>query len=180
MEWRSQRGSGQQRSSWPPTVRWSSRRSGVERKNRRTRRDEDEDEDEDEERQENATQQAPDTTGNFAGTFAVDKANFVNVGKHPYFILEPGYRLRLKHKKATLTITVLDDTKIVDGVETRVVEEREEVNGRLTEVSKNYFAIDKTTNSVYYFGEDVDNYKRGKVVNHGGSWLSGVDGAKFG
>ena len=69
---------------------------------------------------------------------------------------------------------------MVDGVETRVVEEREEKNGQLVEISRNYFAIDKTTNDVYYFGEDVDIYKNGKVVANEGAWLSGVDGAKFG
>ncbi|MHB8969162.1 MAG: hypothetical protein ACYC3X_04340 [Pirellulaceae bacterium] len=136
--------------------------------------------DEDEDDQENANQESSDTVGNSIGTFAIDKANFVNVGKNSYFILEPGYQLVLKDEKATLTITVLNDTKVVDGVETRVVEEREEANDRLTEVSKNYVAIDKTTDSVYYFGEDVDNYKGGKVVNHRGSWLAGVNGAKFG
>jgi hypothetical protein len=79
-----------------------------------------------------------------------------------------------------LTITVLDATKIVDGVETRVVEERETKAGQLAEVSRNYFAISKRTGSVYYFGEDVDEYKDGKVSGHGGSWLAGVDGARFG
>lgn len=157
-------------------VKWS----GAGEQKGKQEQDEDEDEDEDEDVQENANQESLDTTGNFIGTFAVDKANFVNVGKNSYFILEPGYQLVLKDEKATLTITVLNDTKVVDGVETRVVEEREEANDRLTEVSKNYVAIDKTTNSVYYFGEDVDNYKGGKVVNHRGSWLAGVNGAKFG
>jgi hypothetical protein len=33
---------------------------------------------------------------------------------------------------------------------------------------------------VYYFGEDVDVYKNGKITGHGGSWLSGVKGATFG
>jgi hypothetical protein len=35
---------------------------------------------------------------------------------------------------------VLDETKTVDGVETRIVEERETVNGKPIEVSRNYFA----------------------------------------
>ncbi len=77
-------------------------------------------------------------------------------------------------------MTVTRKTKVVDGVETRVVEEREEKDGKLTEVSQNYFAIDKTTSAVYYFGEDVDDYKDGKVVSHEGAWLSGVNGARFG
>src|SRR5205814_1538944 len=32
----------------------------------------------------------------------------------------------------------------------------------------------------YYFGEDVDVYKDGKVVGHPGSWLAGEKGARFG
>ena len=36
------------------------------------------------------------------------------------------------------------------------------------------------TKDVFYFGEDVDNYKDGKVANHAGSWLAGVRGAKPG
>jgi hypothetical protein len=117
----------------------------------------------------------------FASTFDVDKANLASVGKNPYFIpLEPGYRLALAGDNATLTVTVTRRTKVVDGVETRVVEEREEKDGKPAEISQNYFAIDKTTNAVYYFGEDVDIYKDGKVVSHEGAWLSGVNGAKFG
>ncbi len=40
-------------------------------------------------------------------------------------------------------------------------------------------AQDKEGN-VWYFGEDVDNYEEGKLVNHDGSWKAGVDGAKPG
>ena len=117
----------------------------------------------------------------FASKFAVDKANLTNLGKNPYFLpLEPGYRLALEGGGATLTVTVTRNTKLVDGVETRVIEEREEKDGQPIEISQNYFAIDKTDNAVYYFGEDVDVYKNGKVVSHGGAWLSGVGGAKFG
>ena len=47
-------------------------------------------------------------------------------------------------------------------------------------MSRNYFAISRRTNSVYYFGEDVDIYKAGKVVSHEGSWISGLGGAHFG
>ena len=75
---------------------------------------------------------------------------------------------------------MLEETKIVDGVTTRVVEERETEGGKLAEVSRNYFAIDNATGDVYYFGEDVDVYKNGKVTGHEGAWLSGVNGAKFG
>ena len=70
--------------------------------------------------------------------------------------------------------------KFVDGVETRVVEERAFINGELIEVAKNYFAADKKTGNVYYFGEEVDNYDNGRIKDHHGSWQSGVNGAQFG
>jgi hypothetical protein len=74
----------------------------------------------------------------------------------------------------------LDQTRIVDSVETRVVEERETTNGELTEVSRNFFVISRQTNNVYYFGEEVDMYKGGKIVSHEGAWQSGVNGAHYG
>jgi hypothetical protein len=113
-------------------------------------------------------------------TFTVDKANLVDAGRNTYFVLEPGYRLLYQKGADTLVITVLGETKIVDGVRTRVVEERETEGGQLAEISRNYFAIDTTTGDVYYFGEDVDEYRNGKVTGHGGSWLAGVNGARFG
>jgi len=113
-------------------------------------------------------------------SFTADKANLAHTGRNTYFILQPGHRMYLEHGKDTLVITVLDETKVVDGVLTRVVEERETEGGQLTEVSRNYFAIDKSTGEVYYFGEDVDTYKNGRVTGHEGAWLSGVKGARFG
>ena len=99
---------------------------------------------------------------------------------NPYFPLVPGLVIHLAEDDETVVISVLDETKVVDGVETRVVEERETEDGELTEISRNYFATDKTTGDVYYFGEDVDVYEDEKVASHEGAWLSGVDGAKFG
>jgi hypothetical protein len=113
-------------------------------------------------------------------TFNVDKANLGDTGRNTYFILEPGYRLTFEHGKDTLIVTVLDETKVVDGVMTRIVEERETSGGQLVEVSRNYFAIDRTAHDVYYFGEDVDEYRNGKITGHEGAWLSGVNGARFG
>ena len=116
----------------------------------------------------------------FVSQFEVDKNNLVTHGKNDFFILEPEYQLVLEGPDEKVIITVLEKTKMVDGVKTRIVEEREFENGELSEVSFNYFAIDKTTKSVYYFGEDVDIYENGKVVRHEGEWLAGVDRARFG
>jgi hypothetical protein len=116
----------------------------------------------------------------FQSVFAVEKKNLGIKGANPYFPLTPGYQLSYAHGKDTDTLTVLNETKMIDGVETRVVEDRELKNGRLIELTRDYYAIDAATNDVYYMGEDVDVYKNGKVVGHEGAWLSGINGAKFG
>jgi len=117
----------------------------------------------------------------FQDTFKVDKSTLLDQGSNTYMILEPGYKLTLADGKDTLTITVLNETKVVDGVQTRIVEERETKGGKLAEVSRNYFAFDKATGDIYYFGEDVDTYDaKGNITDHEGSWLAGVEDAKFG
>jgi len=126
-----------------------------------------------------ANEQRQDTTA-WTADFSMDKAELSPTGRNPYFILEPGYSLVLAAGDEQVTITILDEVKEVDGVQTRVVEERETKGGKLVEVSRNFFAISKRTNSVYCFGEEVDIYKDDKVVGHEGAWLAGVNGAKFG
>jgi hypothetical protein len=116
----------------------------------------------------------------FQKTFAVDKKTLGVKGSNVYFSLTPGHRLLYKDGNNTDTLTVLSETKMIDGVETRVVEDRELKNGAIVELTRDYYAIDSLTNDVYYFGEDVDVYKNGRIVGHEGTWLSGVKGAKFG
>jgi len=101
-------------------------------------------------------------------------------GRNPFFILEPGYQLAFASEDEKLTITVLDETVKVGEVTTRVVEEREWKNGKLSEVSRNFFAICKDTGDVFYFGEDVDEYKGGKIAAHGGAWRADQPGMKPG
>ena len=117
-------------------------------------------------------------------SFPADLAGLTTVGENPYFILKPGYVLTLEGREdgqaVRLVVTVLNETKNVGGVETRIVEERETQGGALAEISRNYLAIERSTNNVYYFGEDVDIYKAGKVVAHEGAWLHGSNKAKFG
>ena len=118
----------------------------------------------------------------FQTVFGVDKKNLGVKGSNPYFNLKPGYQLSYRHGKETDVVTVLNETRRIDGVDARVVEDREfDGDGKLVELTHDYYAIDAATNDVYYMGEDVDEYdKNGKVEGHEGSWLSGVKGAKFG
>src|SRR5512133_2706811 len=92
------------------------------------------------------------TDQSWTDRFGVESGELTSTGRNPYFVLEPGYRLTLRDGDEQLVITVLDETKVIDGVETRVVEERESKKGAVVEVSRNYYAISKRTNSVYYFG----------------------------
>src|SRR5258706_8780155 len=112
--------------------------------------------------------------------FPVDRKTLGVKGSNPYIILTPGYQMVYKQGDAVDTVTVLNETVTIDGVETRAVEHRETKNSKVTEITRDYYAIDSATNDVYYFGEDVDVYKNGKVTGHAGSWRSGANGAKFG
>jgi hypothetical protein len=78
-----------------------------------------------------------------------------------------------------LEITVLNETEVVDGITTRVLEEAEWVDGELAEISRNFFA-QADDGTVCYFGEDVDIYEGGVVVSNEGAWRAGVDGNRAG
>jgi hypothetical protein len=117
--------------------------------------------------------------------FGLSECDLVSTGRNEYFVLEPGFQLVLegrnllgKHEK--LAITVLEETREVDGVLTRVVEEREWRDGELIEVSRNFFAMCASTEDVFYFGEEVDMYEGGQLASHSGAWLAGENGARAG
>jgi hypothetical protein len=128
----------------------------------------------------NACAQDPVTSSTWQEEFGIANCQLLTTGRNQYFILEPGHQLILKGGDTTLQVTVLNETETVDGVMTRVVEEREWVDGDLYEVSRNYFAICEGSNDVFYFGEAVDYYKNGKVVKHDGAWIAGKDGNRAG
>jgi hypothetical protein len=108
-------------------------------------------------------------------------------GANSYFILRPGYQLIFEGKEDKknhqLTDTVLNETKIVNGTKVGILEEKEFEEGKLIEISKNYLAVCRPTNDIFYFGEDVDIYKNGKIVKQEGlseSWHAGVNNARAG
>jgi len=107
----------------------------------------------------------------FTAEMMQDKCTFETTGENTYFVLKPGYQLTLEDSKGgRLVITVLYETKKIGSTETRVVEESESSNGKTVEISRNYFAYCKENSGIYYFGEQTDIYKDGKVVAHEGSW----------
>ena len=120
------------------------------------------------------------SNGKWQEEFAIAKCTLQTTGRNPYFILEPGFQLVYEGGDTKLQITVLDKTRTVDGVITRVVEEKEWKKGELHEIALNYFAFCEQTKDVFYFGEDVDYYENGKVVKHDGTWHAGKDGNRAG
>jgi hypothetical protein len=127
------------------------------------------------------------TSGNqgaWLDSFDMKDCTWSTRGENRYFILRPGYQVvlgkRSGRRSERVQITVLEDTERVDEVETRVVEEREFQDGRLTEISRNFFAICTERNDVFDFGEDVVVYEHGTAVAHTGEWRAGRNGARAG
>lgn len=125
--------------------------------------------------------------GNYTNAFMLENCSFSTTGSNPYFILQPGYHTVFEgvedNEPLNMTITVLNQTKVVgDGIVTRVVQEKvtNSQNGELKEITNDWFAICTQTNSVFYFGENVNNYENGKLVDNEGSWEHGSDNARAG
>jgi len=126
------------------------------------------------------TAPAPEQEKKWTDSFAMENCTFSSVGRNRFFILEPGNQLILQSRTEKVVITVLDKTRKIGSVKTRVVEEREEENGELKEVSRNFFAVCREHGDVFYFGEEVDIYEDGKIVKHSGQWRADEKNSRAG
>jgi len=110
----------------------------------------------------------------------INPADFVTGVNNPYFPLVPGtryvYQGQVEDGLERIEIEVLSETKEVMGVPTTVVHDTGYLNDEMIEDTLDWYAQDKDGN-VWYFGEDVKNYRNGKLSNGAGSWQAGVDGA---
>jgi hypothetical protein len=116
---------------------------------------------------------------NLSGGGSCDPATttFTTRIDNPFFPLPVGHRVVLEGEEGSthlvVRITSLDETEMLDGVETRVVEEFESKDGQVVEISRNFFA-QAEDGTVCYFGEDVDIYDgAGNVTSHSGEWRAG-------
>lgn len=76
--------------------------------------------------------------------------------------------------------TLLPETRIIEWtegqqVETLVSQYVAYLDGRIEEVALDYYA-QADDGSVWYFGEDVFNYKDGYIADTDGTWLAGKEG----
>ncbi len=115
----------------------------------------------------------------------LDPADFSIDIDNPYWPMAPGSKwvyseTDTEGTKEDVVVEVTDETKMIsNGIEARVIRDTVSENGVPVEVTDDWFAQDKAGN-IWYLGEYVTNYKDGKVVDHGGSFEAGVDGAQAG
>src|SRR5918994_4533275 len=76
-------------------------------------------------------------------------------------------------------VTLLPDTRIIEWqgqqVETLVSQYTAYLDGRIHEVAYDFYA-QADDGSVWYFGEDVFNFKEGNIADTHGTWIAGKDG----
>lgn len=113
-------------------------------------------------------------------TTPLDPVDFVKGVDNPYWPLVPGttwiYEAQSAEGVERIEVVVLDETRVVAGIECVVVRDTVLLDGEVIEDTYDWYAQDADGN-VWYMGEDVNNYEDGELVNHDGAWEAGVDGA---
>jgi hypothetical protein len=115
----------------------------------------------------------------------LDPSQFTAEITNPYWPMAPGARWVYEggnregtHERVVVEVT--DKVRVIaNGIEARVIRDTVSQNGRLIEVTDDWYAQDSDGN-VWYLGEYVSNYEHGRVTDHSGSFEAGVDGAQPG
>ena len=105
---------------------------------------------------------------------------------NPWFPMPPGTQFvyrgstlegkqRVRH---STRFTVTDLTKVIDGVRTIVVWDRDYSGGELVETELAMFAQD-TAGNVWHFGQYPEEYEEGRFVK-APAWVAGFEGARTG
>ena len=111
-----------------------------------------------------------------ADTVEIDPAQFTSEIDHPFWPMAPGTTWVYREGDQRVEVTVTDRTRLVMGVETRVVHDLVTDDGVPVEDTYDWYAQDDDGN-LWYFGEDTTEFEDGKPVGHAGAWEAGVDGA---
>jgi hypothetical protein len=112
-----------------------------------------------------------------------DPDDFVDEITNPYLPFTPGstwtYSASSEDGTETITVTVLEETRLIQGVEATVVHDVvTDEDGGVLEDTFDWYAQDRDGN-VWYLGEDTTEYD-GEEVSTEGSWRAGRDGAQAG
>jgi hypothetical protein len=113
----------------------------------------------------------------------LDPADFTTNIDNPYWPIRPGshwvYREVENGETQRVDVTVTNQTKMLDGIEARVVHDRVSRNGETLEDTYDWYAQDSHGN-LWYLGEDTAEYENGKLKTKEGTWAAGVNGAEPG
>ena len=137
----------------------------------------------------------PDFGADFAANFVDPRQIGISVEPNPWFPLVQGNQWTYEGSfeedgeivTETIVVTVLNETKLVDGITCLVVRDVVEVDGELLEDTDDWFAQDLDGN-VWYCGEEVKDYEwfdgdeppLPELVSDDGSFKAGRDGDKGG
>jgi hypothetical protein len=112
-----------------------------------------------------------------------DPADFASRIDNPYWPMSPGTRSVYREfdfeGSQRVTVTVLERTRTIEGIEATVVHDVVSEGGELVENTFDWYAQDVCGN-VWYMGENTKEYENGEVVSTAGSWEHGIDGAMAG
>jgi hypothetical protein len=114
----------------------------------------------------------------------LDPATFTTEIDNPYWPMAPGTtwvytETDADGAKLRTKVTVTDQTKMIAGIEARVVHDVVSEDGQIVEDTFDWYAQDAAGN-IWYLGEDTKEFENGKLKTTAGSWETGVDGAQAG
>jgi hypothetical protein len=115
----------------------------------------------------------------------LNPANFTTKITNPWWPMRPGSRWVYRETdpdgtRQKVVVTVTTRTKLIaNGVTARVVHDVVTEQGKLVEVTDDWYAQDRRGN-IWYLGEATTEYENGKPVSTRGSFEAGVDGAQAG
>lgn len=112
----------------------------------------------------------------------LDPADFSTTIDNPYWPMEPGTRWTYREtdqdgEELRVVVTVTDDTKaIANGITARVVRDTVYRGEEIVEDTFDWYAQD-SSGTVWYLGEQTEEFDGGRSVSTEGSFEAGVDGA---
>jgi hypothetical protein len=115
----------------------------------------------------------------------LNPADFTTRIDNPYWPMRPGSRWVYRETapdgtRQRVVVTVTRRTRLIaNGVKARVVRDVVTEDGKLVEVTDDWYAQDRA-GTIWYLGEATTEYENGKATTTAGSFEAGEDGAQAG
>jgi hypothetical protein len=109
----------------------------------------------------------------------IDPTTITSANANPYFPLVRGNTWVYEAGEETITVTVTDQTEIIQDITAVVVRDVVSIDGELVEDTNDWYAQDKDGN-VWYMGELSKNFEDGRLDDLEGSWRAGIESAQPG